>query len=123
MGVGVQRETGIGMSQNPRQGFGVYTAGESVGGEGVAQIMKADAGLARPLEQCLHAAIRRVGIDRIFRLHRIWEDPLADGIRFAPPQDFSYAVRQDDGAHTLIGLCLTDGVFALSLTVEGSAYL
>ena len=35
MGVGVQRETGIGMSQNPRQGFGVYTAGESVGGEGV----------------------------------------------------------------------------------------
>ena len=72
--------------------------------------MKADTGESRPLEERLHAAISRVGIDGIFRLHRIREYPLTDGIRLAPPQDFSHAVRQDDGAHTLIGLRLADGV-------------
>ena len=51
------------------------------------------------------------------------EYPLADGIRLTLPQDFSYAVRQDNGAHTLIGLCLTDGVLALPLAMEGTAYM
>ena len=32
-------------------------------------------------------------------------------------------MRQDDGTHALIGLRLTDGVLALPLAVEGSAYL
>ena len=35
MGVGVQREAGVGMPQNPRQGFGIHAAGDGVGGEGV----------------------------------------------------------------------------------------
>ena len=35
MSVGVQREAGIGMSQNPRQGFGIHTAGEGMGCEGM----------------------------------------------------------------------------------------
>ena len=35
MGVGVQREAGIGMSQNAGQRFGIHSAGEGVGGEGV----------------------------------------------------------------------------------------
>ena len=35
MGVGIQREGGVGVAQNPRQGFGVHAAGEGVGGEGV----------------------------------------------------------------------------------------
>ena len=89
----------------------------------VTQIMEADAGQPRPLKQRLHVAIRRVGIDWIFRLHWVRKDPLADSIRFSPPQDVSHAVRQDDGAHALIGLCLTDGVLALPLAVEGSAHL
>ena len=85
--------------------------------------MKADAGQPRPLEERFHVAIGRVGIDGIFRLHRVREYPLADGVHFAPPQDFSYAVRQDDGAHTLIGLRLADGVLTLPLAVEGAAHL
>ena len=48
---------------------------------------------------------------------------MADGIRLAPPQDVSHAVRQDNGTHTLIGLRLADGVFALPLAVEGAAHL
>ena len=35
MGVGVQREGRIGVSQNAGQCFGVHAAGEGVGGEGV----------------------------------------------------------------------------------------
>ncbi|OKZ70326.1 MAG: hypothetical protein BHV93_07845 [Clostridiales bacterium 52_15] len=89
----------------------------------VAQIMESNAGQPRPLEQRLHVTISCIGIDWIFRLHGVRKYPLTDGIRFSPPQDFSHAVRQDDGAHTLIGLCLTDGVFALSLAVEGAAHL
>jgi len=89
----------------------------------VAQIVEANTGQPRPLEQRLHVAIRRVGIDGIFRLHRIREYPLADGIRFSPPQDVHHAVRQNDGTHTLIGLCLTDGILALPLAVESAAHL
>ena len=35
MGVGVQREGGVGVAQDAGQSFGVHTAGEGVGGEGV----------------------------------------------------------------------------------------
>ena len=119
MGVGVQRKAGIGMSQDTGQRFGIYAAGEGVGGEGVTQIMESNAGQPRPLEQRLHVTISCIGIDWIFRLHGVRKYPLTDGIRFSPPQDFSHAVRQDNGAHTLIGLRLADGVLALPLAVEG----
>ena len=32
-------------------------------------------------------------------------------------------MRQDDGAHSLIGLCLTDGILAFPLAVESAAHL
>lgn len=51
----------------------------------VTQIVEANAGQPRPLEERFHVAIGRVGIDGIFRLHRVREYPLADGIRFSPP--------------------------------------
>ena len=35
MGIGVQREGGIGVAQDTGQGFGVHTAGEGVGCEGM----------------------------------------------------------------------------------------
>ena len=76
MGVGIQREGGVGVAQDTGQGFGVHTAGEGVGCEGVTQIVEADAGQPRPLEQRLHAAISRVGIDGVLWLHWIWEYPL-----------------------------------------------
>ena len=123
MGVGVQREGRIGVTQDSGQRFGIHAAGEGVCGEGVTKIMKADAGQVCPLEERFHVAIGRVGVDGIFRLHRVREYPLTDGIRFSPPQDVHHAVRQNDGTHTLIGLRLADGVFALPLAVEGSAYL
>ena len=35
MGVGVQREGGVGVAQDTGQRFGIYAAGEGVGSEGV----------------------------------------------------------------------------------------
>lgn len=89
----------------------------------VTQIMKADAGQPRPLEQRLHVEVGRAGVDRILRLHRVGEYPLADGIRLAPPQDVRHRLRQDDGTHSLSRFGLTDGVLALPLAVEGAAHL
>ena len=57
MGVGIQREGGIGVAQDTGQCFGIYAAGEGVRGEGVTQIVEADAGESCPLEQRLHVAI------------------------------------------------------------------
>ena len=123
MGVGVQREGRIGVAQDSGQRLSIYAAGEGMGGEGVAQVVEADTGQPRPPEQRLHVEVGRAGVDRILRLHRVREYPLADGIRLAPPQDFGHAVRQDDGTHALIGLRLTDGILALPLAVEGAAHL
>ena len=80
MGVGVQREGRIGVTQDSGQRFGIHAAGEGMGREGVAQVVEADAGQPRPLEQRFHVAIGCIGVDGIFRLHRVREYPLADGI-------------------------------------------
>ena len=48
MGVGVQREGRIGVAQDSGQRFGIHAAGEGMGGEGVAQVVEADAGQPRP---------------------------------------------------------------------------
>ena len=111
------------MAQDTGQGFGVHTAGEGVGGEGVAQVVEADTGQPRPLEQRFHVEVGRAGVDRILRLHWVGEYPLTDGIRLAPPQDVSHRLRQEDGTHSLSRFCLADGVLALPLAVEGSAHL
>ena len=88
----------------------------------VTQIVEADAGQSRVLEQSFHVGIGAAGIDGILRLYRIREYPQPDGVRLAPPQDIDYTVRQDDGTHTLIGLRLADSVRTLSLAVKGAAH-
>ena len=111
------------MAQDTGQGFGVHAAGEGVGGEGVTQIVEADAGEFCPPEQRFHVEVGRAGVDRILRLHRVGEYPLADGIRLAPPQDVRHRLRQEDGTHSLSRFGLADGVLTLPLAVEGAAHL
>ena len=89
----------------------------------VTQIVEANAGQPRPPEQRFHVEVGRAGVDRILRLHRVGEDPLADGIRLAPPQDVRHRLRQEDGTHSLSRFCLADGVLTLPLAVEGTAHL
>lgn len=67
--------------------------------------------------------VSTAGGDGILRPHRIREYPRTDGIHLALPQDGCHAFRQDDGAHAMICLRLTDGILTLPLTVEGAAYL
>ena len=71
------------MTRHAGERLGVHAAGEGVDSEGVPQIVDADIGHARPLEQRVHVAAGRAGIDG----HRVGEDPPTDGIRLAPPQD------------------------------------
>jgi len=59
MGVGVQRERRIGVTQNAGKGLGIYTDSESVSCEGVAQIVKANTGQTRPTDQRLHVEVSR----------------------------------------------------------------
>ena len=123
MGVGVQREGRIGVAQDSGQRLSIYAAGKGMGGEGVAQVVEADAGQPRPPEQRLHVEVGRAGVDRILRLHWVGEYPLTDGIRLAPPQDVRHRLRQEDGTHSLSRFCLADGVLTLPLAVEGAAHL
>ena len=51
MGVGIQREGGVGVAQDTGQGFGVHTAGEGMGCECMPQIMKAHPLTARVVQQ------------------------------------------------------------------------
>ena len=122
MGVGVQREGHIGMSQDTRQRLGVHAAGECMSGEGMSEIVEADAGQTRTPQQCPHVVIGGAGIYGVFRLDRVREDPLADGFPLAPPQNIRSALGKNDGAHTLLGFRFTDGVLALRSAVECTAY-
>ena len=70
--------------------LGVHAAGEGVDSEGVPQIVDADIGQARPLEQRVHVVAGPAGIDG----HRVGEDPPTDGIRLVPPQDVGHAPGQ-----------------------------
>ena len=72
MGVGVQRERRIGVTQNAGEGLGIYTAGESVSCEGVAQIVEANTGQPRPLEQCFHMRVLlKIPAQKCLMIHRL----------------------------------------------------
>ena len=111
------------MAQHAGQGLHIHTAGDRHRGECVTQIVEADTGQSRVLEQRFHVGVGAAGVDGVLRPHRIREYPRPDGVRLASPQDIDYTVRQDDGAHALIGLRLADGVRTLPLAMKGAAHL
>ena len=51
MGISIQGKRRLRMAQDSRQGLGIHSAGQGVGGEGVPEIMKADIGQPRPFQQ------------------------------------------------------------------------
>ncbi len=51
MGIGIEGERRLSMAQDFREGLGIHSAGQSVGGEGMTEIMKADAGQPCPFQQ------------------------------------------------------------------------
>lgn len=110
------------MTQDTGEGFGIHTAGQSMGGEGVPQVMEPDAGQTGAFQQGLQAAVGPAGIDRVLRAERIGEDPLGEGA-FPPfPQQLGRAGRQGDGAPALSRLGLAGGQPAALALVERPAH-
>lgn len=60
MGVGVQRESCGVVAEHGGYGFDVYTVLERHGGEGVSEVMEADAGQPRPLQHPVQHIIHAV---------------------------------------------------------------
>lgn len=89
----------------------------------MSEIVEADAGQTRTLEQCLHVVIGGAGIYGVFRFDRVRKDPSAYGVRLASAQNICSALWQNDGAHPLPGFRFTDGVLPLLPAVEGAAHL
>ena len=82
VGVGVQGERRPCMAQNAGQGLDIHAAGQSVGGEGMAQIMESKVRQSRPLQNDFRPFIGRAWAGWLFRFQRIWEDPLGQGRLF-----------------------------------------
>ena len=83
MGIGVQREAGVGVAQDARQGLGIHAAGQGMGGEGMAEIVEADVWQARAPEDILQPLVGGARRDRQMRIAQAREDPLG-GIAFVP---------------------------------------
>ena len=94
MGVGVEREACIGMPKDSRQRFGIHTACERMGSEGVPEIVKAYIGKSCFLKQLFHFSIRRRRCYGKFGTKRIGEDPLRFRILFTLSQHIGCADRQ-----------------------------
>ena len=118
MRVGVEREAGVRVTQNPGQRFRVHAAGECVCCERMTKIMEANARQSRFLQQRFEPPVCRPRIHRQFRAGRLWKNPLADGGFLPRPQQRRNAFRQDDRAVALARFRVTEGVDALPLAVQ-----
>ena len=81
MGVGVQGEGCVGVSQDTGQGLGIHAAGQSVGSEGMPQVVEPNVGQARLLEQHFQSAVSRVRVRRQLWTGGMGEDPYHNDIR------------------------------------------
>ena len=98
MGVGVQGEGRIGVTQDAGQGLGIHTAGQCVGGEGVPQVMEANQRQSGIAQQSFHPVVGRLRRQRQLRHGGIVEDPIAEGFFLPVFQQFHSAGRQLDAA-------------------------
>ena len=96
------------MSQNSGERSGIHAAGEGMGGEGVTKIVEADVRQSRFLQQTFQPCIATGGMNRLFRLERVGEDPLGDGFLFALAQELCRAWRELDDSPACVGLRFTD---------------
>ena len=122
MGVGVQGEGRIGVSQDAGQCFGVHAAGQRMGGERMSQVMESDVGETSLLEQHLQSPVGRVRIRWQLRAGGLGEDPLADGALLSLPQEFHNARGKDNGAGALAGLGVAQSEHAHLFAVQGAAH-
>ena len=122
MGVGVQREGGVGVAQDTGQCFGIHAAGEGVGGEGVTQIMESDTLAVCPLQYRLKPSARHAGRDRSVRLHRGRKHPAGIHLPAVFPQHGQHRRWQHQFSDRCLGFGRDDlqfAVYRVRLFVDG----
>lgn len=123
MSVGVQREAGVGVTQDAGQRLGVHAAAHGVGCEGVAQIVKANVRQTRAFEDHLQSVIRRAWRRRLLRFQQARKDPLGQR-RLAPfLQHMEGAGWQQDRARSFFGFWIAHLQRAAGSRMNGAAYL
>ena len=85
------------MAQDAGEGFGIYTAGQGMGGKGVPEIVKADAGQSGLFQQHFQVIVGGIGADGLFWPEGIRKGPLGAGVFLPPGQQACGAGRQGDG--------------------------
>ena len=121
MRIGVQREARVSVPEDAGQRLRVHPARQSVGGEGVAQIVEADEWQIGLLQKHLQLAICRMRIYRFLRFDRIMKYPLTDRRLFSFPQKIRRTRRQNNRARTGIGFCFACGKTTAILHVNRAA--
>ena len=108
------------MPQDAGECLGIHTAGQSVSGEGVSQIMKSDIRQSRLVQQCFQMHIGIMGRDRMLRFDRVMEDPLTQCVLLPSAQQVCRTPWQDDGAFSFACFGFAGAVFSLALIVQSS---
>ena len=121
MGIGIEGERRLSMAQDSREGLGIHSAGQSVGSEGVTEIVKANAGQPCPFQQRFQVIVGGAGTGGLLWLEWIWEDPLGVGTFFPLSQELCRAGRQGDGPFSCARLGLACDQPATPLDMERPA--
>ena len=103
------------MPQNPRQGLGIHTAGQGMGGEGMPQVVKANRGEFCVVQESFHPAVHRGRGHRFLRFHRVVENPRAVGGFLTLAQQVCGTGRQENASLSCVGFGFSDlGAAALA---------
>ena len=92
------------MTEDVSERLGVHAACQRVGGEGVAQVVEADGGQTRALEDALHGGVGGRWVHRLVGGQGIGEDPIRDRGLPALAQQLRRARREQDHASPRVGL-------------------
>ena len=98
VGVSIQREGCVGVSQNSGQGFGIHAAVQGMGRERMSQIVETNEGKLRVFQQGFQVPVCAGRIHGQLRHRGIVENPLAVGFLLPLFQDFRCAGRQENGS-------------------------
>ena len=110
------------MTEDARQRLGVHAACQRVGGEGVAQVVEADVGQTRALEDALHVVVSSRGIHGLVGMQRVREDPLRERGLLPLAQQLRCARRETDYTLTGVGLGVAADERAV-FTLERAAHM
>ena len=122
--LGIQRERGVGVPQDTREGFSVHPAGQCMGGEGMTQSVEGDT-LRDPglTQQGFQPPVARVGGDGLLQLERTRKYSLAGECFLSCLEHIRCALGEQDLAPSPAGFRLARFKAATNLSVQSSTDL